>query len=160
MTASPFRPFTDISLAVLAACAGSTATGGAKTAPAPAAAAAAPAPPKPFEYTASTGQYRFTTETKGTQSAMGNSRDISSSVSRLMTIGLARSTPDTIIVSLTIDSITSSNSMGMPTMGLDKVPGSKFTAKIAPNGSFYSVTGPTEAENALAAGMTDELGRA
>ena len=147
-------------LSFVTACAGSPATtGAAGTAPAPAA-AAAPAPPKPFEYAASTGQYRFTANSKVVRSMMGNSQDMTSSSSRLMTISLARSGPDTITMSLTVDSISATGPMGMVAPGTDKVPGAKFLAKIAPNGSFYSVTGPRETENPVAAGMTDELGRA
>jgi len=159
MTVSACRPFAVIAIVAATACSGSTAATGAKTT-APAPAAVAPSPPKPFEYAASTGQYRFTSDTKGTQSAMGNSRDISSTSTRLMTIGLARSAPDTITMSLIIDSISTTNSMGTPTIGIEKVPGTKFIAKLAPNGVFYSATGPTEAENPVAAGMTDEIGRA
>jgi hypothetical protein len=143
--------------ALLSACAGSTgSTGTTGTAPAPSVAAA----PKPFEFAASTGQYRFSASSKIVQSMMGQSQDMATSNSRLMTIALARSAPDTITMSMTIDSITLVGAMGMTPPGLDKVPGSKFVAKIAPNGTFYSVTGPSETDNPLGAGMTDELGRA
>ena len=49
--------------------------------------------------------------------------------------------------------------MGTPTLGIDKVPGARFTAKVAPNGAFYSVTGPSETENKLAYDMADDVGR-
>ena len=147
-------------LVTVAACARSVGTvGSAGSAPTPAA-AIAPAPPKPFEYAASSGQYRFSANSQIVQSVMGQSQDMATSNTRLMSVALARSAPDTITMTLTIDSITLVGPMGMTPPGLDKVPGSKFTAKLAPNGSFYSVTGPNQDDNPLAAGMADELGRA
>ena len=161
MTAVPTRLAAAAALTIVAACSSSTATGGAGSAPAPMAAkAAAPAPPKPFEYAASTGQYRFSANRKITQSMMGQQQEVNTSDNRLMTIVLARTTPDTITMQLTVDSLTMVGAMGMTPPGVDKVPGAKFTAKVSPNGSFYSVTGPSAAENPLGSQMTDELGRA
>jgi hypothetical protein len=154
MTVRVPRALAAFTLSVVAACSGSTGVTG--TAPAPAAAAA----PKPFEYADATGQYRYTSESKGSQSMMGQSREMSSTVMRLMTIAVARSAPDTVTVSITMDSLSMGNTMGMPTMGIDKVPGARFTAKLAPNGSFYSATGPSETDNPVAAAMIDEVARA
>jgi hypothetical protein len=158
MTASSTRLASVTALTLMSACAGFTG-GNAKTAPAPAK-AVAPAPPKPFEYAASAGQYRFTANSKIAQTMMGQTQDMTTSSSRLMSIAMTRTSADTVTVVITIDSMTAVQPMGMPAVGLDKIPGTKFTAKIAPNGSFYSATGPSEAQNALAASMTDELGRA
>jgi hypothetical protein len=155
MTARVLRALSLIALSTLAACGGSS-SGSAGSAPAPAPAVAAP---KPFEYTATSAQYRFTSESKGTQSMMGQSRETSTSAMRLMSVVVARATSDTLTVNLTIDSMTASNSMGVPTLGIDKLPGSKFAAKISPNGTFYSSTGPSESENKLAYDMTDEVVR-
>jgi hypothetical protein len=147
------------SLLLLVACSGSTAGGTANTAPAPAPAATAVAA-KPFEYAATTGQYRFTAETKETFGMMGQTRDQQSSNARLITMSLARTSPETVTVTMTIDSISAVAPMGMPALEIDKVRGAKFVAKVAPNGVFYSATGPTETENAVAAAMTNDLGRA
>jgi hypothetical protein len=147
---------TVVALSALAACSGTS--GSAASGPRPASAAAAPS--KPFEYTAGTGQYRFTTGIKSTQSMMGQSMEVTQSSSRLVTIALARTAPDTLTMTMTIDSITEIGPRGMPVLGTDKLPGVKFVAKLAPNGSFYSVTGPSETENLRAAEMADGAGRA
>ena len=154
MTANSTRLYAVIVLPMLAACSGATSSGGAGPVPASAAQA-----PRPFEYAVSTGQYRFTANSQTTQSVMGQTQDITQSSSRLTTIALARTAPDTITMSVTVDSMTATGPMGMPVVGLAKVPGSKFTAKLGPNGTFYSATGPGDAENPLAAGMIDEIGR-
>ncbi|HEX7939705.1 MAG TPA: hypothetical protein VF483_12030 [Gemmatimonadaceae bacterium] len=158
MTARSTRLAAAAALTVVAACSGTATTGGAGSAPAPK--AAAPMPPKPFEYATSTGQYRLSANRKITQSMMGQQQEVNTSDNRLLTIALSRTTPDTITMQLTVDSLTMVGAMGMTPPGVDKVPGTKFTAKIAPNGSFYSVTGPSAAENPLGSQMTDELGRA
>jgi hypothetical protein len=147
---------TAVALSALAACSGTS--GRAASGPRPASVAAAPN--KPFEYAASTGQYRFTSSTKMLQSMMGQSQEITTSNNRLVTLALTRTAPDTVTMTMTIDSVSATGPMGMPVMGIDKLPGVKIIAKLAPNGSFYSVTGPSEAENAPAAAMTDEAGRA
>ncbi len=144
-----------LAVSSMAACSGSTgATGSATSVPAPAVAAA----PRPFEYAAGTSQYRYFVEGKASQGAMGNTRDFTSTVTRVMTVALARSGPDTITMNISIDSLTVVSTM--PSLGTEKAIGAKFTAKIGPNGSFYSVTGPSEADNPAAAAMADEVGRA
>lgn len=149
----PARTVRFLSLATLATAAGCAGGSSAFTAP-------APVVPKPFEYAASTGQYRFTSSTRATQSLMGQSQDVTSSGNRLMTISLTRPAPDTLLMTLVIDSISDVGPMGMSQPGLDKVPGAKYSAKLSPAGAFYSVSGPSESENQAAAGMTDEIGRA
>ena len=123
-----------------------------------AAASVAPAQGR-FEYPAATAQYRFTSTVKATQTAMGQSQNVESSTMRLVTITLARSAPDTITMTVVLDSVTMVGAMGMIPPGVDKLPGTKFIAKIAPSGAMYSVTGPSAEESTLGSQMTPEVGR-
>lgn len=112
-----------------------------------------------FEYPASSAQYRFTSSAKAAQTAMGQTNNVESSNMRLLTITLARSAPDTITMTIVLDSINIVGAMGMVPPGVDKLPGTRFVAKVAPWGAMYSVTGPSEAESPLGAQLTPDLGR-
>jgi hypothetical protein len=153
-------------LIVLGAC--STSSGTARPAatatPAPAATSAAPATAVTaasplFQYAPSAGQYRYTSAAKITQSMMGQSQDVESSGSRVVTITVARAAQDTLSLTVVLDSLNIVGPMGMTPPGIDKVPGSKFSAKVSPGGTVYSASGPSEAEQPMAATMTDEMAR-
>lgn len=124
-----------------------------------ASAASAAAAQGRFEYPASSAQYRFTSSAKAAQTAMGQTNNVESSNTRLLTITLERSAPDTITMTIVLDSISIVGAMGMVPPGVDKLPGTRFVAKVAPWGAMYTVTGPGEAESPLAAQLTPELGR-
>ena len=130
------------------ACAGGT---GGSAAPAPAA-------PRPFEYAAGTATYRFIQTSTTTQSMMGQSQDLASSGTRVVTLTLVRNSPDTMTLSAVLDSLTFQGPPGTPAPDFKPFVGKTVGAKLSPSGTVYSVTGPTEPAP-LAATVTDELGR-
>lgn len=155
MSMRPAGILSSLILCMTTACSGGTSG----TASAPAPARAAVAAPTRFEYAAGTSQYRFTAQAKISQNMMGQTSDRETSNMRLLTVTLARAAADTLSMTVVIDSITLVAAMGMSPPGVDKLPGTTFQAKVAPSGSMYSATGPTEAESPLAAQMTTEVGR-
>lgn len=111
-----------------------------------------------FEYAPGTAKYRVVQTTKAAQDIMGQKQEIESSSKQIMTVTLARASKDTVAVSVVLDSITSTNSMGMPTQLIDRFIGMKVAAKVSPTGTFYSVQGPTEDALPNSTTMTEALG--
>ncbi len=146
-------PLSLIATLVLAsACAG---TRSAKTA----AVAPAPAVPTRFAYAPSTGQYRIAATSKSSQEVMGQKQEMQITTNRLVTVALARTAPDTLSMAIVVDSFTMTNSMGVTPPGMDKLIGSKFSAKLSPFGAFYSAEGPKESDVPNAGQFTNEMGR-
>src|SRR5262245_8398982 len=112
-----------------------------------------------FEYAATTGQYRLTSATKGTQEAMGQKQEFESSNNELLTVTVVRASKDTTILTIVIDSVAVVGPMGIVPPGIEKLKSSKITAKIAPFGMPYSVVGPTDDSIPNASQITDELSR-
>src|SRR5689334_20674455 len=100
-----------------------------------------------FEYASGSAQYRFTSQAKLTQSMMGQSQNSDQSNMRLVSLTLSRLAPDTIAMTVVLDSVNMVGAMGMAPMGADKLPGARYSVKVAPTGALYSATGPSEAEN-------------
>ena len=110
-----------------------------------------------FSYAAGTGQYRITSSMKGAQEAMGQRQEMETSSNQLVTIAITKSGRDTLTVTTTLDSIQVVGVMGMTPPGLDKLVGTKVTAKVAPTGQLYAVT--TAAPDSLpdAQSLTHEM---
>jgi hypothetical protein len=96
-----------------------------------------------FSYAPGTGQYRITSSMKGAQEVMGQRQEMESSSNQLVTIAVARGGKDTLNLTTTLDSIQITGPMGMTPPGLDKLAGTKVTAKISPTGQVYSANGPS-----------------
>lgn len=112
-----------------------------------------------FEYAPSTGQYRITSVTKGSQEAMGQKNDFETSSNQLLSVTVVRAHKDTLDLTATLDSISMVGPMGMTPPGLDKLVGVKVTSKLAPFGLVYSTQGPKEEDVPNATQLTDEMSR-
>ena len=112
---------------------------------------------RPFEYAASTGQYRITTKTKGSQEAMGQKTDFESTNSQLLSVTVTRPSKDTATVTIVIDSVTAVGPMAAP--GFERLRGAKVTAVTSPTGIVYTTSGPAEGTVPNASQVTDDLGR-
>lgn len=110
-----------------------------------------------FSYAAGTGQYRITSSMKGAQEAMGQRQEIESSSNQLVTIVVSRASRDTLNLVTTLDSIQVVGPMGMTPPGMDKLPGTKVTAKISPTGQVYSAKGPSADSLPNAEQLIEEL---
>lgn len=112
-----------------------------------------------FEYSTGTSQYKVTSKTKGAQEMMGQRQDFETSSDQVMTVILAKGMKDTLGLQILIDSMSAIGPMGMAPPGLDKIIGSKITAKVSPFGLFYSVEPPKDTTNAALAQINEEVGR-
>ena len=112
-----------------------------------------------FEYAAGTGQYRVSSKTKGAQEAMGQKQEFESSDNQVITVNISRQARDTLAMTVVIDSINVVGPMGMTPPGLDKIPGVKIMAKLAPYGAVYSSVGPADDSIPQGSQMTDQASR-
>lgn len=94
-------------------------------------------PAQRFEYAPGAATYRVTQTTKTSQEAMGQTNEIESSTNQVITVTLAKSSPDTMTMNIVLDSLSASNSMGMPT-NFERFVGMAVRAKLSPVGDFYS----------------------
>jgi hypothetical protein len=111
-----------------------------------------------FEYAPGSAQYRVTQSSKVSQEMMGNKQEGESTLMQLLTLNIARGGKDTLQLSATIDSITASNSMGMPMPGLDKLVGIKVSSFASPGGKVYKTEGPKDLPMAEAGQIVDQIG--
>ena len=112
-----------------------------------------------FEYAPATGTYRVVQTTKAAQDVMGQKQEIESTSNQVISVTVSRASKDTVALSLVLDSISATNSMGMPTTMIERFKGMKVAAKISPVGAFYSAQGPTEEALPNATSMTDAMGK-
>jgi hypothetical protein len=112
-----------------------------------------------FEYAATSGQYRVTSKTTGTQDAMGQTQQFQTSNNQLLSVSLARATRDTMALTIVVDSVNAVGPMGMPMPGLDKLVGQKISAKLSPVGVVYSAQGPADDSVPNGSQITTELSR-
>jgi hypothetical protein len=108
------------------------------------------------EYAPGTTRYHVTTATKGTQSSPMGSQAFDISVDQKLTVSLARQSKDTLMATLTIDSIGLHSDGPMPDVG--KYKGTTLTALLSPTGKVYSTKGP-EGADPLLAQLAEGLGR-
>ena len=90
-----------------------------------------------FHYAPGTSHYRMTVDAKVTQTVMGQTNDAQLNSSQMFTMALAQQSADTLAMTVTIDSISQTTSMG-PTPGLDGLMGKQVQALLSPSGEFYS----------------------
>lgn len=112
-----------------------------------------------FAYTPGSAQYRVTQKTTGTQEAMGQTQDFTTSNDELLTVTLARAAADTISLTVMVDSLNAVGPLGMPVPGVDKLVGRKVVALLSPVGSVYSATGPSDDSVPNGSQITNELSR-
>ena len=101
---------------------------------------AAPLRAQGVEYAAGTTRYRISTTTKGTQtSPMGNaSFDVG--LQQQVSVNLMRHTKDTVMATMTIDSIALKSSGPAP--DVSALVGKKWISLISPTGKFFRAKGP------------------
>lgn len=92
------------------------------------------------EYAPGTSTYRISTATRGTQSSPMGSQAFDVGVEQRVTVNIARQAKDTLLATLTIDSI-SLRSSG-PTPDVSRYRGTKFTTLLSPTGTVYSTHAP------------------
>src|SRR5262245_49444231 len=92
------------------------------------------------EYAAGTTRYRVSTTTKGTQSTpMGNS-GFELGMRQELTLNLARQSKDTILATVTLDSIALTGAGSV--VDVRALLGAKFVSLVSPTGRVYSTRSP------------------
>lgn len=110
--------------------------------------ATAPLSAQGVEYAPGTTKYRITTATTGSQSSPMGSANFEVSIHQDLTVNLMRHAKDTVMATMTIDSI-ALNSNG-PAPDPSTLRGSKFVSLLSPTGKFYSTKGPDGIDPQLA----------
>lgn len=108
-----------------------------------------------FEYAAGASRYKITSQQKMTQEAMGQKQDIEMNGEQVISMAVAKKGKDTLSVSVTLDSISLTNSM-MGAMDVSKAKGTKVTSLISPRGVVYSTTVP---DSGAGADVADDIAR-
>jgi hypothetical protein len=98
--------------------------------------AAAPLCAQGVEYAAGTTKYRISTTTKGTQSSPMASGNFEVGLQQQVTVNLMKHAKDTVMATITIDSIALKSSG--PTPDVSKLVGKHWVSLISPTGRFYS----------------------
>jgi hypothetical protein len=119
---------------------------------------ASPLAAQSVEYAAGTTRYRVSTTTKGSQSSpMGNS-NFEIGMRQQITLSLAKQTKDTLLATITLDSIAMSGAAS----GADvsSLLGARFVSLVSPTGRVYSTKAPSSANplvSQIAEGITRYL---
>jgi hypothetical protein len=108
------------------------------------------------EYAAGTTRYRVSSTTKGSQSSPLGSSDFEVGMSQQITLNLAKQTRDTLLATITLDSIALSGAAA----GADvsSLRGARFVSLVSPTGRVYSTKSPTSA-NPLVAQIAEGITR-
>lgn len=108
-------------------------------------------------YAVGTNKYRVTANVKGSQtSPMGNA-DFQVGVQEQITVNLMKHAKDTVMATMTLDSIAFQSSGG-PSPDVSKMMGVHFVTLMSPTGTFYSSKAPDGIDPSLAS-ITDGIGR-
>jgi hypothetical protein len=93
-----------------------------------------------LSYAPGTQHYRLTTVVHRSQSGGAGRAPIEYDVTtrQLVTLALAAQSPDTLRLTLTVDSVSVTSSIDAPTPDLAKLRGAKLTGTISPQGRIYS----------------------
>ena len=118
--------------------------------------AAAPLCAQGVEYAPGTMKFRVSTTTTGSQTTPAGTNNFDVGVEEKITINLMRHAKDTVMATMTLDSI-AIKSPG-PAVDLSKLMGAKFVSLVSPTGKFYSVKGPDGIDPQLAQ-LTDDIGK-
>ena len=108
------------------------------------------------EYAAGTTRYRLSTTTKGSQTSPMGNQDFKVDAKQLLTVNLTKPSKDTVVATVTLDSLSIESSTGAP--DLSKLLGSKFVTYLSPTGKFYSARSP-EGGDPLLAQVTESVSR-
>jgi hypothetical protein len=95
------------------------------------------------EYAAGTTRYRVSTTTKGSQTTPMGSSDFELGLRQQITLNLARQAKDTLLATITLDSIALSGAAA--TADVSSLMGARFTSLVSPTGRVYSTKTPTGA---------------
>jgi hypothetical protein len=99
--------------------------------------AAAPLSAQGVEYAAGTTKYRISTTTKGTQSSPMGSGNFEVGVQQQLTVNLMKHAKDTVMATITFDSVAISSSAG-PAPDASSLVGKHLVSLVSPTGKFYS----------------------
>jgi hypothetical protein len=108
------------------------------------------------EYAAGTHRYRLSTTTKGSQTSPMGNQDFKVDAKQLLTVNLAKPSKDTVVATVTLDSLSIESSQGA--QDLSRLLGSKFVTYLSPTGKFYSSRTPEGADPVLAQ-VTESVAR-
>jgi hypothetical protein len=104
------------------------------------AALAAPASAQGVEYTDGTTRYRVSTTTSGSQTTPLGSSNFELGVQQQITINLARQAKDTLLATVTLDSISLTGAAAIA--DVSTLRGAKFVSLVSPTGRVYSTKAP------------------
>lgn len=110
--------------------------------------ATAPLHAQGVEYSASTMHYRISTVNNGSQTSPMGNQDFHMDVKQLLTVNLERPARDTVVATVTLDSMDITGSPVKP--DLSRILGAKFTTYLSPTGKLYSAKAPDGADPVLA----------
>lgn len=117
---------------------------------------AAPLAAQGVEYAAGTTKYRISSTTNGSQtSPMGNA-DFSVDLQQQITVNLMKHAKDTVMATMTVDSIALKSSGPAP--DVSKLKGATIVSLMSPTGKFYSSKAPAGVDPQLAQ-VSDGVGR-
>ena len=108
------------------------------------------------EYAAGTSRYRVSTTTKGSQTTPLGSSDFELGIEQQVTLNLARQAKDTLLATVTLDSINVSGAAAMP--DVSALRGVQFVSLVSPTGRVYSTRAPTNT-NPLVAQLAEGIAR-
>jgi len=118
--------------------------------------AAAPLHAQAVEYAAGTMHYRLSTLTKGSQTSPMGNQDFQVDAKQLLTVNLARPAKDTVVATVTLDSLDIASSQGK--QDVSRLLGTKFVTYISPTGKLYS-TKPPEGADPVLMQVTESVAR-
>ena len=118
--------------------------------------AVAPLRAQGVEYAPGTIHYRVSTVTKGSQSSPMGNQEFQLDVKQQLTVNLARPSKDTVVATVTLDSLDIQSSQGK--QDLSRLLGSKFVTLISPTGKLYS-SRPPEGGDPVLTQVTEGVSR-
>ena len=108
------------------------------------------------EYAPGTTHYRISTLTKGSQTSPMGSQEFQMDIKQQLTVNLARQAKDTVVATITLDSVDIQNAQGK--QDLSRLLGSKFVTYVSPTGKLYSTT-PPAGDDPMLTQMTEGVSR-
>jgi hypothetical protein len=117
---------------------------------------AAPLCAQGVEYAAGTTRYRLSTSTKGSQTSPMGSQEFQMDVKQQLTVNLARQSKDTMVATVTLDSLDIQSPQGKQDMST--LLGSRFVTLISPTGKLYA-SRPPEGNNPVLTQVTEGVSR-
>lgn len=100
-----------------------------------------------LEYATGSNSYHVTIATRGTQTSPMGVQDFEIAVRERLTVDVARPAKDTLVATVTLDSL-SLTSAG-PTPDVGKYQGTRFVSRLSPTGRVYSTRSPDAADGML-----------